>query len=327
MASVQLPNETLHAIFEHLSAPSLAVVLRVCHRFHVVAERILYASIVISEHVPLTSPTPYFTATCAHTILARPHLAEVVRRLSIRWHTDPGPREGYLPAVTPVLPILNSALRTLAHLEHLDLALGLSGISLDPRAVLDGCAFSDLRVFALSGIGRGTLSPKLFPIDSVPITWFLAATPSIEHLRLLDCYEVLALPPDALPALQVFRGSAIAAAGVLPGRPVRLLGLVGHEFITERDLQKIALSSVPIRWLDLSMMSVTPILLRDISRHLREVEVLKVKLALRHTLHHALSGIVSVFLSQFGSLLSPCYSAGTSSVADRLIPFYSCRVS
>ncbi|RPD58928.1 hypothetical protein L227DRAFT_169486 [Lentinus tigrinus ALCF2SS1-6] len=296
MGGVQLPNETLHAIFENLSAPSLAVVVRTCHHFRLIAERILYTSIVICETLPPFSHGPAFniySATCASTILARPHLSDVVRKLSIRWHTDPGPRVGYLPLATPVLEILNRALRTLQHLEQLELALGLIGAPLDERVLLDGCHLPALRGFSFSGLGRGTLSPKVYaaPSTSTAISRFLSGAPAVSHLRLLDCYDALELPADALPALHDFRGSAIAASSVLPGRPVSLLGLVGHEFITERDLQRIAMSSVPIRWLDLSMMSVTPILLRDISRHLPAVEVMKVKLALRHTLHHALSGI------------------------------------
>ncbi|KAI0773217.1 hypothetical protein BD413DRAFT_492184 [Trametes elegans] len=288
-----LPNETLHAIFEHLPPHSLASVVRASHRFQVVAERVLYTSISIVETLPRASPTAQYTAACASTILVRPHLAEVVRRLSIRWQTEPGLRDKYAMAAEPVLDILHHALKILIHLEHLDLALGLAGGTLDARAILDGCTFPSLRVFALSGVGRGTLSPKLYTVPAVPIGWFLALTPTIEQLHLLDCYETLELPAGALPRLATFRGSAIAAASVLPGRPVQLLGLVGHEFITERDLQRIAQASAPVRFLDLSMMSVTPILLRDISRHLHAVEVLKVKLALRHTLHFALSGIVS----------------------------------
>ncbi|KAH9852174.1 hypothetical protein C2E23DRAFT_731637 [Lenzites betulinus] len=297
MASVaQLPNETLHAIFDNLTPAGLAVVLRASQRFRLVAEHILYTSITIVESLPRAAPAPRHTATLAHTLLARPHLAAVVRRLAIRWQTDPGPRDDYVAAAGPVLDALHRALRTLAHLEQLDLALGLAGGTLDARIVLGGCAFPALRVFALSGVGRGSMSPKLYasaagPAPPAPIAWFLAATPSIEQLRLPDCYEALALPSEALPLLATFRGSAVAAASVLPGRPVQLLGLVGHEFITERDLQRIAQASAPIRFLDLSMMSVTPILLRDISRHLCAVEVLKVKLALRHTLHFALSGI------------------------------------
>ena len=293
MARAQLPNETLYAIFENLSSASLTTVIRASHRFRLVAERVLYASIIISETLPRTHPVPHRTITCADTILARPHLVDVVRKLSVRWQTDLSARDEYPAAVQPALAALNRALRTLASLEQLDLALGLSGATLDVRAVLGGCAFPALRVFALSGIGRGPLSPKLHPVEPAPVAWFLADTPAVEHLHLHDCYAALELPPAALRALQGFRGPAIAAAGVLPGRPVRALALVGHEFITERDLGRIARTSVPIRWLDLSGMSVTPILLRDLSRHLHDVEVLKVRLALRHTLHHALSGIVS----------------------------------
>ncbi|TBU60477.1 hypothetical protein BD310DRAFT_847367 [Dichomitus squalens] len=290
--SSQLPNETLSAIFENLSPSALTTVARASHRFRSVAERILYASVSIQEALPRASPTPTRTHTCASTLLARPHLADAVRKLSIRWHTDPGPREEYLPAALPVLRTLNAALRTLRALEQLELALGLAGAPLDARAVLDGCAFPALRVFAFSGVGRGALSPKLYTAPSAPVAWFLAGTPALEQLHLLDCYEAIELPPRALPRLQLFRGSAPAAASVLPGRPVRLLGLVGHEFVTERDLGRIARASEPVRGLDLSLMSVTPILLRDISRHLGgAVEVLKVKLALRHTLHFALSGI------------------------------------
>ncbi|KAI9062589.1 hypothetical protein FKP32DRAFT_1652488 [Trametes sanguinea] len=231
-SAAQLPNETLHTIFENLSPGSLAAVLRASHRFRLVAERILYANIVIIESLHHRAPTPIHTATCANTLLARPHLSEVVRRLSIRWQTDSGPREPFVAAAGPVLDVLHRALQTLVHLEHLDLALGLAGGTLDARAVLAGCAFPALRIFALSGVGRGSLSPKLYhaaaPAEEegdalgAPVARFLAATPSIEQLRLLDCYETLELPPPALPHLSAFRGSAIAAASVLPGRPLAL---------------------------------------------------------------------------------------------------------
>jgi hypothetical protein len=58
----------------------------------------------------------------------------------------------------------------------------------------------------------------------------------------------------------------------------------------------MSLTSVPLRHLDLSSMLVTPTLLRNLSRNLNTVESLKVKLALRHTLHFA--GIVSLFFLQ-----------------------------
>ncbi|KAH9926243.1 uncharacterized protein BXZ73DRAFT_49470 [Epithele typhae] len=310
-----LPNETLCAIFDLLPPPALASVVRASHRFHLVAERVLYTSIAIADALPPPPavPVPYRTAICAATILARPHLGPVVRRLAVRWLPDPALRDrddaldALRTAVAPALVALNHALRTLLALEHLDLAFGLAGAlslaaaaraPLDARAVLDGCAFPALRAFALSGVGRGSLSHKLYAPDpddaaagAASIAAFLARAPALEELHLHDCYEALALPPAAAPRLQAFRGPALAAAGVLPGRPVRVLALVGHEFVTARDLAGLARASVPVRWLDLGAMGVTPLLLRDVSRHLSAVEVLKVRLALRHTLHHALSGI------------------------------------
>lgn len=289
-----LPNEMLAAVFENLQPKALVQIVRVSRRFRAVAERILYTNVAILEELPRSSPMPHHTVTFCETVLRRAHLQEAVKKLSIRWMTEGGPREPYMAAIEPVLAVLNRALRTLHHLESLELALGMSGGSLSSRGILSGCAFPALRLFALSGVGRGALPAKTHPAaPPAPIEWFLAATPSIQHLRLGDCHEVLQLAPGDLPQLRAFRGSAPTAASVLPGRPVQLLGLVGHEFVTARDLARIAASSARIRWLDLSAMSVTPLLLRDISRHLSGVECLKVRLALRHTLHHALSGIVS----------------------------------
>ncbi|OCH87797.1 hypothetical protein OBBRIDRAFT_805793 [Obba rivulosa] len=291
MASA-LPNETLSAIFDELQPSVLVHILCVSQRFRAVAERILYSNIVLLDTLPHSSPVPWRTRCCCDTIVHNPHLAEAVKKLSVRWQTESGPREPYLPFVESALGTLNSALRTLPQLEALELALGLAGVSISPRGILDGCAFPALRLFALSGIGRGAAPPKHNPAAPAPrLEWFLARTPGLQHLRLADVYEPLALAPGDLPQLATFRGSAVAAASVLPGRPVRVLALVGHEFVTERDLARIALSSARIRWLDLSAMSVTPLLLRDISRHLPLVEFLRVKLALRHTLHWTMSGI------------------------------------
>ena len=288
-----LPNETLVAIYAHLQPAVLLRVLQVSRRFRAVAERILYTNIFIGESLPHANPVPHLTLCCFETILRRPHLSEVVRKIGVRWQTQPGPREHYMRFMEPILQTINRALRMLTLLESLELALGLQGGTISSRGLLNECRFPFLRLFALSGIGRGNLPVKSHPDPSPPIEWFLSATPSIQHLRLVDCYEVLNLRSSDLPILSAFRGSAPTAASVLQGRPVQSLSLVGHEFVTEKDLERIAKSSARIRWLDLSSMSVTPILLRDISRHLFGVEFLKMKLALRHTLHYTLSGIVS----------------------------------
>ncbi|KAI0339449.1 hypothetical protein BDW22DRAFT_597363 [Trametopsis cervina] len=286
-----LPNEMLATIFENLQPDVLAQVVRVSRRFRAVAGIILYTNVIITDTLPRSSPVPYKTATFCDTVMRYAHLPEVVKKVSIRWQTEAGPREDYMPYIDPVLLVLNNALRKLTQLESLELAFGLSGGTISSRGVLNECFFPALRLFSLSGVGRGSLTIKTHPDPTPPIEWFLSATPSIQHLRLGDCYEPLRIQSTDLPSLSTFRGSAPTAATVLPGRPVQLLSLVGHEFVTERDLQLIAQTSVPIKWLDLSSMSVTPLLLRDISRHLFGVERLKVKLALRHTLHHAMSGI------------------------------------
>ncbi|KAH9928795.1 hypothetical protein B0H21DRAFT_814228 [Amylocystis lapponica] len=288
--SVALPNETIYAIFENLQPTVLVEVLCVSHKFHAVAERILYTNISLYEDIPLTAPVPYRTLCFCGTVLRRPHLTDIVRKLNIRWQTDSGTHEQYTPFVEPTLATLNRALRSFAALDSLELAFGLCGAPLAAERILGGCAFPALRALAFSGIGRGTLPPKSHA-PTPPIDWFLAATPTLVHLSLFDCYEPLRLPADALPALASFRGSAIAAACVLPARPVHALALVGHDFVTAADLARIAQARAQIRWLDLGAMSVTPLLLRDVSRHLRGVAVLRVRLALRHTLHFALSGI------------------------------------
>lgn len=288
-----LPNEMLATVFENLQPDVLAQVVRVSRRFRAVAERILYTNIVIADHLPRSAPVPRKTVVYCETILTYTHLPEVVKKVSVRWVTESGPRNAYMEHIEPVLQILNRALKTTYNVESLELSLGMSGGSISSRGILSDCSFPALRLFSLSGVGRGNLPLKSHPDPTPPIEWFLSATPSIQHLRLADCYEVLRLEAGDLPHLCTFRGSAPTAASVLPGRPVQLLSLVGHEFVTERDLGLIASTSVRIRWLDLSSMSVTPLLLRDISRHLFGVECLKVKLALRHTLHHAMSGIVS----------------------------------
>ena len=142
-----------------------------------------------------------------------------------------------------------------------------------------------LRTLALRGIG---IPPSL------ELERILLNHPTLLHLRLSDYHRALVhLSPADVPHLRSFRGYPATAASILPGRPVQALGLVGRcELATEEVLARIAAGSIPVRALDLSGMSVTPTLLMSVSRHLSHVEWLKVRLALRHTLHYALSGIV-----------------------------------
>ena len=143
-----------------------------------------------------------------------------------------------------------------------------------------------LRTLALHGLGE----PQTLELERV-----LRLHPTLLHLRLSDYQRPLRLTPADVPHLRYFRGHPATAASLLPGRPVQSLGLVGpagEPPPSEEQLARIAGGSAPVRALDLSGMAVTPRLLRSLSRHLSHVEWLKVRLALRHTLHCALSGIV-----------------------------------
>lgn len=324
MAVQSLPNETLTAIFENLQPCDLVPVLRASDRFRLVAERVLYANVFIIEQLSLADPIPKKSLSFCHTLSRRSHLADLPRKLGIRWAIDGGggSSDDYVQHVQPALVALNRTLYVLPQLETLELALGLSGAGITVPTVLEGCVFHSLRLFALSGIGRG-LPPLKSPFHQPPpplspavlqetsasassssgstsggrpaltIEHFLIATPSIQHLRLADHYERLRLPASALPHLISFRGPPPAAASVCPGRAVQRLTLVGGDHIAPVDIDAIAQTSTSIVLLDLSTMSVTPSLLQALSRKLNGVATLRVRLALRHTLHFALSGIVS----------------------------------
>ncbi|KAI0308958.1 hypothetical protein OF83DRAFT_1288783 [Amylostereum chailletii] len=282
-----LPNEILAAIFEHLSRHALTIVVRVSRHWRGPAERILYTTVQINKVLPRTSPVqlkgypmcatmPSNTLCCCETLSKHAHLAEVVRKFHIRWHTESVESPAFL------LLIAQNIIRTLVpsfiHLESLELALGLAA---HPPPLVD--YFSSRSLPLLRNLSLGGLGGSPEPV--------LRNHPNLRHFKLADHTQPLRLHAEDLPHLLSFRGSPVVAASVLPGRPVQTLTLIGFEFVTEADLERIAQTTVPIRALDLSGMSVTPTLLRDVSRHLPHVEVLKVRLALRHTLHFALSGI------------------------------------
>lgn len=282
-----LPNETWNAIFQSLETSDLASVARVSHRWGAIAERVLYASVSICEDFSSSFQLPRKTSACCEGLARRPYLVEVVKSFHVRWTID------YSVIYTlnweSVLDDLANTLRSLAFLESLDLCLNLTRYWIfHSWDLLRHCHFPSLRHFSLTGMGY------------TPVAWFLNTTPSIRHLSLVDYRQNLALVPRALPLLCSFRGSPTSAASVVPGRPVQCIELVGqgeveHEWInTARDaMSKMAMASLPVRYLDLSSMSVTPMLLSDISKHLSDLEVLKVRFALRHTLHFANTGIVS----------------------------------
>ncbi|KAJ7890557.1 hypothetical protein B0H14DRAFT_2689828 [Mycena olivaceomarginata] len=279
-----LPNETLVAIFDGLDPTALADISRVSRRFNAVAERLLYSFISITDLLSSSSPIPAKTLRCCQSILQRPHLIEAMKRLQIRWVLLQGDFRVLSPqALIEACAEAGIALQKLAFLEGLDVFLGPSNLATSPLQP----------IHAIELIVRGSeWSRDVQPYTSI-LSELLTLVPSLRHLKLSDHRAALSLPPDALPSLSYFRGSPNTAAILLPGRPVQHLALVGQDSDVNREnLPKMALTSIPLRSLDLSAMQVRPTLLRNISTYLAAIESLKVRLALRHTLHYALSGII-----------------------------------
>ncbi|KAF7308798.1 F-box domain-containing protein [Mycena kentingensis (nom. inval.)] len=280
-----------------------------------VAERILYASISITDTISSDAPWPWRTLRCLHSIRSRLHLVETIRRLQLRWQRDDThsawPRDFDLANACSEASI---ALKSLIFLEGLDVFLGPAnrapseaGIHAIER-LLAGCSFPHLRYLSLGAEWAKSYQPYTAQLPA-----FLSLLPVLRHLRLSDHHAPIPFPglaPTTLPRLTYFRGSPDTAASLLPGRPVQHLALIGQDWQVNREnLPRFALTSVPLRTLDLSAMQVRPVLLRNIARDLPDIHHLKVRLALRHTLHYALSGItilagLSPVLHDFHHLVS-----------------------
>ena len=312
-----LPNEILTCILSFLPTASLQQSLLISHRFRALTELLLYTSVSIQEVVQLTGSQengPYKTWRWCRTILERPHLIQYVKSLTIKWFTDYHTRQSnqrqyhgpaHPPSVPPIGDIdlepvfveLATIIPNLTLLESLELHLPTlasknpdseTHLALGNR-LLRPTSFPNLSHLAISGL---VPPPQFFLPSSCPI---------LTTLRFSDIHELpYPFPHDALPNLSDFKGSPATAAAILPGRPVRSLSLVGPEYLRVAEWEGISQVQSPvdlayhgIETLDLSGMSVTPNLLRDVARWIPTVKNLKIRLALRHTLHHALGGIVS----------------------------------
>jgi hypothetical protein len=318
-----LPNEIISSILSSLPTLALQQTVLISHRFRALSELVLYSTVIIQEGVVLNGSQdggPYKTWRWCRTILERPHLVDFVKKLTIRWFTDhhrfhlhlsPNNHPYYpsgLGAVAmmdeidlePVFIELATILPSLVLLQSLELHLTpvrTSPTGLDPRLILGSRLLSSLTFPNLSQL---TLTGLIPPPD-----FLSTSVPNLSILRLTDVHDIpYQFPGSAIPHLSTFKGSPAAAAVILPNRPVKTLSLVGYEYLKIPEWQAInRVNPAPsidgqegIETLDLSGMSVTPNLLRDVAKWVPTVRVLKVRLALRHTLHHAFGGIVSYHL-------------------------------
>ena len=302
-----LPNETLSAVFQYLPPRTLAVIARISYRLRGAAERQLYSSVCLTDVLSESSPAPHKTLRWCKSMHQRLYLGESTKRLKIRWRADHGtpPSHHLRNACSHIAGIL----RFLIYLESLEIFLGPANFASCPHddpmhaveRAIHGCRLPLLRNCSLGAEWTKGAQPYTDILTS-----FLVSLPTLRHLKLADHHTAFTgksgLPTGAIPHLASFRGSADAAAALLPGRPVQVLSLIGQDSDVNREnLPRMMYTTVPLRHLDLSSMSVRPLLLRNISTHLSTVEILTVRLALRHTLHYAFSGIVSS-CSSYGML-------------------------
>jgi len=222
-----LPNELLAAIFHELDPSTLAVAARVSSHFNAVAERRLYSSIHITDILSEQSPHPLKTLRWCEAIRRRAYLFESARKLYIRWQSDRSAPPVQVQHLLDACEQLGAVVQLLVPLESLDLFLGpanlIRGYQEPPihaiESVIRGCQFTHLRSCSLGAESAKGVQPYT-PI----LTSFLVSPSTLRHLKLSDLHSGLRdLPPDALPHLSSFRGSADAAASILPGRPVRYL--------------------------------------------------------------------------------------------------------
>ncbi|KAH0582557.1 hypothetical protein H2248_010495 [Termitomyces sp. 'cryptogamus'] len=291
-----LPNEILLTIFSCCYPNTLAIIARVSHHFRCIAERIMYSSISLNDTLSESSPQPWRTLRWCDSMLRRSYLFENTRKLQIRWHAvNPGSpiSNSLIPACTEI----SQTLRLLTFLESLELFLGPANFMVhaptgsEMHTIEYVIRDSHLPRLRHCSLGADYIKGVQHYTSVLPV--FLASTPALRHLKLPDHHTPLHLPPWAIPDLSSFRGAADAAATLLPGRPVQALALVGQDSdVTRENLPRMTLTALPLRYLDLSAMSVRPALLKNVSTHFPTVQRLRVRLALRHTLHYAFSGIL-----------------------------------
>ncbi len=294
-----LPNEILVHIFSIISQGDLTKVALVSHRFNAIAERVLYSSIDIVEQPTKNAPKRSLGWCKA---MKRKQLYDIPRKLSIRWriHMD---KSKSLPHWCS---LLNKNIRRLTLLDILELSIAPSSEAAIPalELIIRDLRLPNLRHCLLYGgnLRWPTGSPCCKPKPSVMCA-FIAFHSGLRYLAVVDISEsaVKLVPHDAVPELSIFYGSHRGAPFILPGRSVYHLVLTGMERdLSNENLSHMALTSVPLRILDLSSNWISPSVLRDIAVHLPTIEIFRVRL----TLDRALTPIVSRPISIYFAILS-----------------------
>jgi hypothetical protein len=294
---MSLPTEILFHVFKELPPQTLAVVSQLSRRLNVIAERTLYASVHIMDSISPESPTPWRTYRWCESVFKRLSFVDTMHKVHVRWQSDgsPPPLPQYFIAFCERL---GESLQHLHYLESLELQLGpanrISPLSRDPmhavERVLKRCRFPLLQACSLGAdYNKGNAQPYTHVLAH-----FLASHSGLMSLKIPDYHAALNLPITSLHQLSTFRGSPDTAASLLPGRSIQHLALNGQDTDLMRMLPMMSGTPFPILTLDLNSMAARISLLRSVATYLPTLETLRIRLALRHTLHYAFTGIVSV---------------------------------
>ena len=273
-----LPNETLAHIFSHISQYNLTKVALVSHRFNAIAERVLYSSINIVQYVYGDKNAPKRVLGWCDA-MKRNQLYDVPRKLSIQWEIhDTGIETS--KTLRHSCSLTNDTIRRLTLLDTLEFVMGPSSYDMTPVMELVVCdlRLPNLQHCLLDGRDIWFSHSKQ---DAGLVCEFIASHSGLRYLAVLDISETAVehVPDDAAPELSIFYGTPKAAGYILPGRPVHHLLLRGEGVRSENFLSRMALTSVPLRILDLSA-TLSPSIrdLLDIATHLPTIEILRVSL-------------------------------------------------
>ncbi|KAF8343465.1 hypothetical protein F5887DRAFT_1135079 [Amanita rubescens] len=272
-----LPNEILVHFFSRLSQHDLTKVALVSHRFNAIAERILYSSIDIDEKTIWRDDVPKRTLGWCDA-MKRNQLYDVPRKLSIRWVMF-----GRFKTLSHSCSLVNDNIRRLTLLDTLELSIGPCDSTPTMVDLIRDLRLQNLQHCLLNAGDPAWPGSFDYTPTSGNMCGFIASHSGLRYLAGSAFSEpALAIDlahHDYVPELSIFDGTPSGAAFILPGRPVYHLLLTGGQcdlILNSENLSRMALTSVPLRILDLSAMYMSPSVLRDIATHIPTIEILKV---------------------------------------------------
>src|SRR5712671_2739295 len=246
MSLHRLPVELFDTICSSLTPSDLAALSRTNSLLNPIAQRILYLNLAPSS--------PRHNLSVVITLSQKPHIARVVRTLSITV-------ESSVHVLRPFYRALRDALSAMSELTSLH-------ISLDPNANPSWILTPRSRHMTYSRLHTFTSS---FPFDSHVIS-FLECTPALERLE-LDTAPIPGTAPlphlshAAIPRLVHFMGSCQAIKIIVPGRPLESIHIHDGD-LSEEEVVCLAQSTGHIAVLGAITSALLVPFLKSLARHL-----------------------------------------------------------